>query len=290
MVVQQSSDKLTLRSLFQRFRIKILFTWFLVLGEAALLLLFPLFMGIAIDDYLAGTYRGLLGLSTVAFLVLAVGAGRRFYDTRIYSRIYAIISPELVEKEKQRDASVSVISARASLATEFVEYLENYFPEMINSFIGLFGTLVIIAFLNLNVFLACLAATALIIILYGLTSKKTYRLNSGYNSELEKQVEVLSGDDRPGIAAHFKRVANWNIRLSDLETANFSLSWLFLMGVLVYAIVATIESGITSHGQVLAILMYVFNYIETIVAIPFFYQQFVRLREISHRLEGEAQE
>ena len=64
-----------------------------VLGE--------LFMGIAIDDFLAGKYIGLLALAGLGLMSLLVGAGRRFYDTRIYSTI----SPEMVEREKARSGS-----------------------------------------------------------------------------------------------------------------------------------------------------------------------------------------
>ena len=133
-------------------------------------------------------------------------------------------------------------------------------------------------------------STVLIILIYALSSKKIYRWNSSYNEELERRVEVLSNGDRDSILVHFKKLMGWNIRLSDLETVNFSLSWLLLIGILVYAIVAIIESGVTAHGKVLSILMYVFSYIESVIAMPLFYQQYVRLKEITHRLEGELGE
>ncbi len=280
------TEKISLRNIFARFRAKIILTWFLVICEAGLLLLFPLFIGIAIDDFLADSYLGLVQLAGIGLLSLIVGAGRRFYDTRAYANIYTTIAPELVEKEKKRDASVSVVSARAGLATEFVEFFENSFPEIINSIIALGGALLIILFLNFKIFIACLIVTAVIGLIYSLTSTKTYRLNRGYNAELEKRVKVLEQGDKNGVVGHFKNVMRWNIRLSDLETTNFSLSWVFLIGVLLYAIVAIIESGVTAHGKVFSILMYVFNYIESVITMPLFYQQFVRLKEISHRLEG----
>ncbi|MFT4639961.1 MAG: hypothetical protein ACI8T1_003286 [Verrucomicrobiales bacterium] len=56
------------------------------------------------------------------------------------------------------------------------------------------------------------------------------------------------------------------------------------MGVIVSSIVFTIQSGITAHGRILAIIMYVFDFIESVIAMPFFYQQYVRLNEITHRL------
>ena len=277
---------ISLRSIFQRFRFRIIVTWILVLGDAGLVLLFPLFMGNAIDDYLDGSFTGLWYLASLGLLSLLLGAGRRFYDTRIYAGIYSTVAPELVDQEKARDSTVSVTSARAGLATELVEFLENSLPQIINSAIGLGGTLVIILLLNVQVFVACTIATVLIASIYLITGKRTYRLNSGYNEELERRVEVLSEDNRSFIVDHFKRLMRWNIRLSDLETTNFSLSWILLMGVLLYSIVAIVEGGVVAYGRVLAVLMYVFSYIESVIMLPLFYQQVVRLREITHRLQA----
>jgi len=207
------------------------------------------------------------------------------YDTRAYSRIYSTITPEMVAQEQDREASISSISARANMLTEFVEFLENSFPEMINSLIGLVGTFFIIYFLNFQVFIACLIATVVIILLYALTSDRIYRYNQGFNDSLEHQVAVLTENDPPSIKKHFQGLMRWNIRLSDLETINFSVSWVFLFGVLIFSIIAVVENGAPSQGKVLAVLMYVFNYIESVIAIPLFYQQYVRLKEISHRLE-----
>ena len=141
--------------------------------------------------------------------------------------------------------------------------------------------------LNAKVFASCLAATVVVVIIFAVTSKTTYKFNQGVNDETENQVNVLSKGGIPEVSAHFRNIMRWNIRLSDLETVNFSLSWLVMIGVLVYSIVATIQSGVTTHGRVLSILMYVFGYIESVVAAPLFYQQFVRLQEISHRLVSE---
>ncbi len=75
---------LSLWRLFRRFRLRIILTWLLVIGDSSLMLLFPLIIGIAIDDYLEGSFSGLSMLVGLGLLSLLVGAGRRFYDTRIY--------------------------------------------------------------------------------------------------------------------------------------------------------------------------------------------------------------
>ena len=277
----------SLKAIFAQYRIRILGTWGLVVAEAVLMLLFPLLMGIAIDDLFQQSYRGLYLLAGVGLATNLVGTLRRFYDTRLYSRIYAAIAEQIVEQEDEREAGVSVTSARVNMVGELVEFMENSFPAIINAAIALVGTLAMVLLLQTQVFLGCIAATILVIGLYGFTSRRTYRLNKGYNDEAEKRVKVLSANEPKRVTRHFSKMVRWNIRLSDLETVNFAVSWMIMIGVLAFAIYVTVRSGVTSHGQVLSILMYVFSYIESVISIPLFYQQFVRLQEITHRLEGE---
>ncbi len=273
----------SLRKLFLRYRWRITITWTLVLGEAATMLSFPLFMGIAIDDLLNQRYFGLYQLCGIGLATVILGGVRRFYDTRVYSRIYAQVSNDIVAQESSRNSEVTVTAARTKMAGEFVDFFEDSFPEIINSMIGLFGTLAIIFFLQTKSFFACLVGTAIILILYVATSRLTFRFNKGANDQSERHVDVLSRNDPPEIADHFNKIIRWNIRLSDLETVTFSLSWMVMIGVLAYSIFSTVQDGVTSYGKVLSILMYVFGYIESVIVMPLFYQQLVRLKEISQR-------
>lgn len=283
----ENGDAISLRHLFTRFRWQLFGTWFLVVSEAGLILMFPLMMGTAIDELLQQVYDGLYLLGIVGILTVLVGSTRRFYDTRVYSRIYSSAAEQIVEQERDRNAGVSAISARTGMATELVEFLENSFPAMIDCVIGLSGALVMIWFLQAKVFAGCLAATGVVVAIYSLTRHKTYALNHGANDETERRVDVLSNGTTAEVSVHFRHVMRWNIRLSDLETVNYSVSWLAMIAVLLFAVVATIQSGVSAQGKVLSILMYVFGYIESVVALPLFYQQFVRLQEISHRLTRE---
>ena len=278
---------LSLGQLFASFRGRILCTWLLVVLEAGLMLLFPLVMGMAIDGMIQQTYSGLYLLGGLGVLSVLVGSARRFYDTRIYSKIYAVAGTQIVEQQRRRKADVSVTSARTNMASELVEFFENSFPGIIDCVISLVGALVMIWLLQSSVFLGCLLATVLIVTIYAATSKKTYSLNQGANRQAEEQVEVLSSGRMTAVSAHFSKLVRWNIRLSDLETVNFALSWIVMIVLLVYSVAATIQAGVSDHGKVLSILMYVFGYIESVLAAPLFYQQFVRLQEISHRLVGD---
>ena len=76
----------------------------------------------------------------------------------------------------------------------------------------------------------------------------------------------------------------WNIKLSDLEAANFSLSWIVLIMFLAGSIIISVNDGIMQYGMLFSLVMYVFQYIENVINLPFFYQNFLRLQEINERL------
>ncbi|MEM7117316.1 MAG: ABC transporter six-transmembrane domain-containing protein [Chloroflexota bacterium] len=274
----------TLWQTVKRFKGKISLTMLLVVAESALDLLFPLFIGFAINGLLAQSYSGVLALGGLGLAALIVGSGRRFYDTRAYAAIYTTLSTEMVAREQDKESNISTISARASLLTEFVEFLENSMPGIITSIIGLVGILGIIFSLNIAIFVAALGLLLLMILVYVISGRWNFRYNKGYNDALEEQVDVLTTKDMGIIGTHFKTVMRWNIKLSDLETVNYAAIWLGIIGLLVYAPIAAVASGVSNFGLVFSILMYVFQYVESVVTLPLFIQQLIRLQEISQRL------
>ncbi len=279
-------QSISIKNLVLRFKWKVGFTFLLVIIESMLDILYPLFIGLAIDGLLKDDYTGILYLAILGGASLLVGSCRRFYDTRIYSGIYCRITSEMVVSERDLGSSVSKISARSNLLTEFVEFLENSMPQIVGAIISIVGVLIIIAGLNTQVFLASLGLLAWMFAIYAISGKLNYRFNHHYNNQLEKQVEVISSRPLSCVTEHFNRLMKWNIKLSDLETVNFSLIWCGVIALFIFAPVSAVQSGILSVGIIFSILMYVFDYIEKISTFPIYVQQLIRLKEITTRLKN----
>ena len=258
------------------------FTCLLILSEALLTLLFPLFIGYAIDGSIKGSHLGIYQLGVLGLITLIIGAGRRFFDSRFYAKIYLQIGPKLNSGLKEHD--ISTKSARLGMIKELVEFMEFSLPELINAIINLLGVIIIIATLNINVFLGTLLSTLLIGLIYRVSSAKTFRLNSAANDEQEKQVQVISENDERSLKNHLNRMMRWNVKLSDLEAMNFSLSWLVLIVFLLFSIIISVDGQLMDYGMLFSLIMYVFQFMESVVNIPFFYQNWLRLQEITHRI------
>ena len=274
------------KALLQRFKWKISLTLFLVIIESVVGIFYPLAIGFAINDLIEQRYDGIYQLAALGALSLIIGSARRFYDTRAYADIYLKTASEMVMAEQEKQKSTSTISARANLMTEFVEFLENSMPEIVESIIAVVGILIIIASLNTNVFVACIALFILVAIIYWLSGSKNFALNKAYNDEFEQQVTAIASGKKHIVHNHFKALMRWNIALSDLETMNYFAVWLGVIALFIFTPVQVIGDGIVSYGLVFAILMYVFDYIERLVTMPLHIQQIIRLSEISKRLKN----
>jgi ABC-type multidrug transport system fused ATPase/permease subunit len=275
---------ITLRTLVVRFKWPILLTNLLVFLESILGVLIPLFIGLAINDLLEQSYRGVIYLIVLGVSTVAVGSLRRFHDTRAYSRMFQIIAPEMVEREQKKDSSVSKIIARTSLLDEIVQFLEWSVPAVVGAAVYLIATLVIIAGLNLRVFFASLLVLLLTFVVYVTTGKFNLKLNENYNDELENEVTALESRDHSVIKNYYRTLMRWNIKLADLGTFNYLIVMLGTTALLVYTPIAVIKGGVDYYGLVFSAVLYVFEFIAALIALPDHIQQVIRLNEISGRL------
>ena len=281
-----SARTVSLSSIARRAPARVGVTIALVLVEAATELLFPLFIGRAVDGLIDGDRAGLVQLGLLAVGALIVGAARRLYDTRTYAALYELIAAERVERERERGADVSSIAARSTLLNEFVEFLENSMPEIVSGAIGIGGTLLILSRIDGGVALAAAGLAVLVGLTYTATGQWNVRLHAGYNDELERQVDAIASGDQATVRGHFGRLMTWNRRLSDLETLNFTIVYLGVVALLVYSPIVLVDGSDIEYGAVLSALMYVLQYVEAVVMLPLFVQQAIRLREISNRLSS----
>ncbi|MEM8897629.1 MAG: ABC transporter six-transmembrane domain-containing protein [Bacteroidota bacterium] len=275
---------MSLQKIFRRFRLRISLTFLLVLVEGLLAILFPLFIGYAINDTMDGTPKGMILLGALGVASLLFGSLRRFLDSRFYAHIFRELGQELGSE----DASpLSEQTARLNMLGELVEFFENSIPQIVMSLIGLGGILFILAAIDLRIFLSCLILLLVVLGVYALSKRKTLQYNTGYNDTMEQQVNVLASRDQGQMKDHLAKLMKWNIKLSDLETVNFAIVWLLVIGLLILAISWAVQHG--DIGYVFALVMYVFQYTESVITLPYFYQQWLRLQEISGRLSQVAE-
>lgn len=279
-----SSPKLSLESLAWAFWRPISLTWMLTLLETALLVALPLLIGGAIDGLLESIWTPFLYLLGIMAALLAVAVGRRVYDTRVYGTIGVELGSELVSRSNT--GSVSAVNAHLDMSSELVQFLELELPQLMEAIINLLFALTVLLFFHGILALSVAASIAVLLLVYGLSSSRFFKLNKGVNQQTEQQITVLAEGSKPALLKHLLALRLHAVRLSDTEAFVYGLIFLVLMSMLGFNLWFAATQINATPGQIFSIATYSLNLMESAVVLPTTLQSYTRLSEITQRING----
>ncbi len=272
------------RSLFRRYRWRMLVTYALFNIENLLRLAQPLAIGLAIDGLLKSSYVGVLIFVGQHLSHLMVGSFRKMYDTRVFTSIYSQLVTDLVTDQRGSDVDVSRIAARTTMSREYVEFFERFVPLLIRAAYSVVGALVMLALFDWILVLICLALAVPASLLNSAYGRRTLDLSAALHDRYEAEVDVIRDGDAKAVRDHFDQVGRWRVRLSDAEASNFALMELFILGVLVASLVQFCGTVNPEPGTIFAVFRYVLMFIMGLDTIPRLVAQRSRLQDIGVRL------
>jgi len=275
----------SIKSIFQNFKGEIMLTFLLLIMENVAKVLQPLVLGIAINDLINGSNDGLWLFCVLYGIGFVIGTLRRYYDTRAYTSIYTNVASDIAKIQNDKGIEVSAIAARSALVKELVDFFEHDVTQAFTSAISVVGALVMLALFDWWIFGGCLVAIIIIVLIYTFSTKRIYGYNIGLNDELEHRINVLEAREQTGIYNHFKKIAKWLVRMSDLETVNFSIIEAVLFVLAIYALYTSASAVNATAGEIFSVLTYVLEFSGGVFMLPIIFQQVIRLREISSRLK-----
>jgi ABC-type multidrug transport system fused ATPase/permease subunit len=280
-----------LRRLFVRHRSRLLLTYSLFALEMLGSLLRPYFLGEAVNDLIAGSYRGLILLSIVHFAYLGVGTVRHMVDTRTYTDIYTSLVMKMLSRRFE-DEDVSRLSAHSNLAREFIDFLQYDLNFIIEAAYNIFGSLILLFFYEKSVVLACLAILLPVCWLGYRYGRSMKRLTKFKNDELELQVDVISTQNAKEINRHYQLLRKWQIRIGDKEAWNFgTMEFLVLLVIIVSLLTTAHHVGKTMHaGDIVGIYTYLLKFVSGLDTIPYALERYASLKDITQRIEVEAED
>ena len=246
----------------------------------------PFFLGIAVNDLINGSYKGLILLSFVHLAWLVVGTIRHRLDTRIYSAIYSSLVTKFLARRYNK-SDVSKLSAHSTLAREFVDFLEFDLAYVMEAVFSLLGSLLLLFYYDTSVVLVCLGILLPLIGLSYLYGKRMNKLNWQKNDELEKQVDIITTGNSHLIRQHYDNLRKWQIRISDQEAWNFGVMEIMVMLVIGLSLLITNKTTGTGMeaGSLIGIYSYIQRFVSGLDTIPYTVQRLSSLNDITRRIE-----
>jgi ABC transporter transmembrane region len=273
-----------LRTIFWSYRGRILVTYAVTFLENLFELLYPSVTGLAVNGLLKHSFGGLALLLGVWLVHTLTGVFRQSYDTRVFASIYTTLAARTVSEQDKVGISTSQIVARSSLSREFVSFFERDIPATVNSLFGLLGALVLLLFYDVWSAVLCLLLLVPLAILNRGYARGTLVLNQRLNNQLEREVAVLTRRRPNRVLGHYRLLARWRIRLSNLEAFNWGTMELFNIGLAAAVIVRIASLPNIEPGTVYAMLAYLWNYLASLNHVPALVQQLSRLKDIAGRM------
>ncbi|MBU6951970.1 ABC transporter six-transmembrane domain-containing protein [Hahella sp. HN01] len=279
-----AAPEIGLCRILKEFRWRVGLTWLLVFLEYALDAAIPLLIGLAIDDMLSGGSTQLAWLVCAFVLITAIAVLRRFYDTRAYSKIRVKLGSEL--DQRQQALSVSIRNARLHMATELVDFIEKDTPELFAAVITLVASAMILSSFSMDLAMSALGLLVAMLTVYLCFHHRFFRLNGGLNSQMERQVSILSARQPGQLLKHLHAIRHWQVRLSDAESIVYGLIFLLITAFVVLNLwLCSSYVGITT-GALFSIVTYSWQFGDAAVSLPTTLQSWSRLHEITIRLNN----
>lgn len=121
-------------------------------------------------------------------------------------------------------------------------------------------------------------------IINAIMGRRALKLNTALNDQAERQVDAVSSGRRRAAHLHFGRLAQWRIRLSNIDVASWTLAECFTL-VATIAVLFQVASipGVLA-GDIFASLAYVLRIIDSLDEVPHTVQQIGRLIDIRKRI------
>ncbi|MBL7731520.1 MAG: hypothetical protein JNM88_10110 [Chitinophagaceae bacterium] len=275
-----------LKQILLQYRYRLFFTYLLFSIEMLGTLLRPLFLGLAVNDLIKGSYKGLILLTAVHFAWLIIGIIRHRLDTRTYSAIYTSLVTRFLARKYSR-SDVSKLSAHSNLAREFVDFLEFDLAYVVEAVYSIVGSLILLFFYDSSVVLLCLAILLPVTGFSYLYGKRMRTLNERKNDELEKQVDTISTGNISLIRSHYESLRKWNIRISDQEAWNFGIMEILVMVVIGLSLLITnnTSGAAMEAGSLIGIYSYIQRFVSGLDTIPYTVQRLSSLKDITRRIE-----
>jgi ABC-type multidrug transport system fused ATPase/permease subunit len=280
-----------LRQIMKQHRYRLIVTYILFSLEMLGNLLRPLFLGIAVNDLIKGSYQGLILLSVVHFSWLVIGTIRHRLDTRTYTAIYSSLVTKFLARRYNK-SDVSKLSAHSTLAKEFVDFLEFDLAYVVEAFYSIIGSLLLLFIYDTSVVLVCLSILLPVTGFSYFYGRKMKNLNRQKNDELEKQVDIISTGNNHLIHQHYDNLRKWQIRISDQEAWNFGIMEIMVMVVIGLALLITNKAAGTGieAGSLIGIYSYIQRFVSGLDTIPYTVQRLSSLNDITRRIELQEED
>jgi len=213
-----------------------------------------------------------------------LGAFRRVYDTRIYTKMFAKLSSDVVARQLAQGEDLSKVAARSSMAWHNIEFFQYNVPEFLEQLVAVAG-----AVIALGIFDWRLTVVGGILILLVLLGSKFYmslllKIQVKLHDRYEDEYNTFSTRDPGKIRAYYNDIADLEITYSERSTISYGVIRIALLFMFLSTLYISIDLDRFTIGSLYSIIAYVWSFVTATEYIPYLSEKWVALKDASRRI------
>jgi ABC-type multidrug transport system fused ATPase/permease subunit len=221
----------------------------------------------------------------VLFLINSgLGAFRRIYDTRIYTKMFANLSSDVVARQLAQGEETSKVAARSSMAWHNIEFFQYNVPEFLEQLIAVGGAVIALGLFDWRL----TVVGSFLVLLVALGSRFYMRIvqkiQVALHDRYEEEFDLFSAGEPAKIRQYYSDIADLEIKMAERSTASYSVIRVCLLMMFLSTLYISIDLDRFTIGSLYSIVAYVWSFVTATEYIPYLSEKWVELKDASRRI------
>jgi ABC-type multidrug transport system fused ATPase/permease subunit len=220
----------------------------------------------------------------------SLGAYRRVYDTKLYTKMFANLSSEVVARQLAQGEELSKVAARSSMAWHNIEFFQYNVPEFLEQLIAVAGAVIALGLFDWR--LTVVGSVIILLVAFG--SKYYMRtvatIQSSLHDKYEQEYNIFGTRQPANIRQYYEDISELEIKLSRRSTISYSVIRVFLLIMFISTLYISIDLDRFTIGSLYSIVAYVWSFVTATEYIPYLAEKWVALKDASRRIVDVGQE
>jgi ABC-type multidrug transport system fused ATPase/permease subunit len=220
----------------------------------------------------------------------SLGAIRRVYDTRLYTKMFAQLSSEVVARQLGQGEELSKVAARSSMAWHNIEFFQYNVPEFLEQLIAVSGAVIALGLFDWR--LTVVGGLLVLVVAAGsrfyMKVVQTYQV--ALHDKYEQEYNIFATRNPQNIRKYYSDISDLEIKLSDRGAMSYGVIRVLLLFMFMTTLYISVDLDRFTIGALYSIVAYVWSFVTATEYIPYLSEKWVTLKDTSRRIAIDLDE
>jgi ABC-type multidrug transport system fused ATPase/permease subunit len=215
-----------------------------------------------------------------------VGAIRRMYDMKVYTRMFADLSSDVVAQQLEQGVELSKIAGRSTLAWQNIEFFQYNLPEIFEQLINVGGAILALSIFDWRIAIIGGGLVMLVALSSKIYMRSVMKYQTSLNDLHEQEYNMFATKDPLVIKNYYNDISGLEVKYSKRSAASYGIIRFLLLIMFVGTLYVSLDLDRFTIGEIYSIVAYVWTFVAASEYIPYLSEKWVDLKDTTRRLQS----